>query len=99
MQCGGGERPGAGCTGIAGVGTMATVGGLSPPTSARNRLRARDAVQRDGAMWPFALDCGFPLAGAGERPHRSKVEEPGLVPGADIVAVLKVPAVHLVATG
>ncbi len=65
-------------------------------TSARNRLRASvTEVVRDGPMWRIALDCGFPLAAL---VTPASVEELGLRPGASVVAVLKVPAVHLVAT-
>ncbi|MGE3171701.1 MAG: molybdenum ABC transporter ATP-binding protein [Planctomycetota bacterium] len=65
-------------------------------TSARNRLAARvTAVHRDGAMYRVTVDCGFALAAL---VTPASVEELGLRPGAEVVAVLKVPAVHLVPT-
>ena len=71
-----------------------------PPTdsSARNRLPARVlSVDPHGAMLRVRLDCGFPedvtLDALVTPASRSELE---LEPGRAVIAVLKVPAVHLV---
>ena len=66
-------------------------------SSARNRLHARIvAVEPQGAMFRVRLDCGFPLAAL---VTPASVTELGLAADEEVVAVLKVPAIHLVARG
>lgn len=68
--------------------------GEAPKSSARNRLDGRVvAVERDGAMVRVTLDCGFHLM-ALVTPHSRDALD--LHPGADITAVVKAPAIHLV---
>ena len=63
-------------------------------TSARNRLPGVvTAIEPHGAMLRVQLDCGFSLAAL---VTPASVSEMGLTEGAKAVAVLKVPAIHLV---
>lgn len=65
-------------------------------SSARNRLAARvTSVMAEGPMLRVGLDCGFPLAAL---VTRASAAELGVAPGSELVAVLKVPAIHLVTT-
>lgn len=63
--------------------------------SARNRLAARVvAVQPGSPLLCVELDAGFPLCASITRPA---CEELGLRPGAEVIAMIKAPAVHLMA--
>jgi molybdate transport system ATP-binding protein len=65
--------------------------------SARNQLRARiTTITPEGPMVRVGLDCGFSLTALVTRPAR---EELGLRTGEWVFALLKAPAVHLVARG
>ncbi|MBK6314643.1 MAG: ABC transporter ATP-binding protein [Blastocatellia bacterium] len=68
--------------------------GDSGQSSARNRLSSRIVdVQRDGPLVRLTLDCGFMLSSV-VTPHSR--EALGLELGAEVTAVLKAPAIHLV---
>ena len=65
------------------------------PTSARNRLAATvTAIHVESAMVRVELDCGFPLTAYITRAALRDLE---LREGSKIKAVIKAPAVHLVA--
>jgi molybdate transport system ATP-binding protein len=66
-------------------------------SSPRNRLSAvvRSLVAQ-GPMIRVGMDCGFPLTALVTRPS---CEELGLREGAKVIALLKVPAVHLIPRG
>ncbi|WP_248342340.1 ABC transporter ATP-binding protein [Anaeromyxobacter paludicola] len=65
------------------------------PTSARNRLAATvRALAPEGPLSRVTLDCGFPLVAL---VTRRSVEELELAPGRPVLALLKAPAVRLVA--
>ena len=67
------------------------------PTSARNRLPAVVvALHPEGAMVRIQLDAGFPLTALVTRPS---CEELHLAPGSKVMALLKVPAIHLIPRG
>lgn len=64
------------------------------PTSARNRLPASvTAVAREGPVDRITLDCGFPLVAVVTHQSRQQMH---LVPRADVVAIVKATAVHVV---
>jgi molybdate transport system ATP-binding protein len=64
------------------------------PTSARNRLSATvTAVHLEGALVRVDLHCGFPFAAF---ITRAALRELKLTEGANVSAVIKAPAVHLV---
>lgn len=63
-------------------------------TSARNRLPGTiRSWNHEGPMVRLMLDCGFPLAALVTRPAW---EELGLTEGSQVMALLKVPAIHLI---
>ena len=71
--------------------------GSVPVASARNRLRGRvTAVSEQGATVRVEIDCGFLLTAL---LTRQAVGELGLKVGADVVALVKAPSVHLIARG
>jgi molybdate transport system ATP-binding protein len=62
--------------------------------SARNRLPGRvSAVVSEGPLVRVTLECGFSLAALVTRQSQ---EELGLVPGAEITAIVKSPSVHVI---
>ena len=64
------------------------------PTSARNRLAARvQALEPRGPLVRVTLECGFPLVAL---VTRRSVEELGLAPGREVLALVKAPAVRLI---
>jgi molybdate transport system ATP-binding protein len=64
-------------------------------SSPRNQLRASvTAMTDEGPLTRVDLDAGFHLAAFVTRPS---VHQLGLVPGAEVCAVIKAPAVHLIA--
>ena len=65
--------------------------------SARNRLAATvTGLQADGPLVRVDLDAGFRLTAYITRPAREELE---LAPGSRVTAIIKSPAVHLVARG
>jgi molybdate transport system ATP-binding protein len=65
------------------------------PSSARNRLPGViTSIQPEGPMLRVTLDCGFPLAAL---ITRQSSDELHLQLGSPITAVLKAPAIHLIA--
>ncbi len=65
------------------------------PTSARNQLPARVvSLAPEGPMVRVALDCGFPLVAL---VTRRSADELRLAPGREVAALVKAPAVRLVA--
>jgi molybdate transport system ATP-binding protein len=65
------------------------------PSSARNRLECRvQALTREGPLVRVHLDCGFPLMAL---ITNQACQELGLRPGETLSALIKAPAVHLVA--
>ena len=66
-------------------------------SSARNRLAGVVLdVSREGAMVRVTLDCGFPLLAL---VTAQSCRELGIAEGAPVSAVVKAPAIHLVARG
>ncbi len=69
--------------------------GEAAHTSARNRWRATvTALVDEGVLVRVELDCGFPLVA---RLTRQAAAEFELVPGCEVVALVKAPSVHLIA--
>lgn len=69
--------------------------GEATHTSARNRWRATvTALVDEGVLMRVELDCGFPLVA---RLTRQAAAEFELVPGCEVVALVKAPSVHLIA--
>jgi molybdate transport system ATP-binding protein len=69
--------------------------GLTPPSSARNRLAARvRSLDREGPLVRVGLDCGFPLAALITRQACLELD---LHEGDAITALVKAPAIHLIA--
>jgi molybdate transport system ATP-binding protein len=65
--------------------------------SARNRFTGRvTALMTEGATVRVELDCGFPLTALLTRQAVAELE---LVPGREVVALVKAPSVHLIARG
>lgn len=71
--------------------------GASDHTSPRNRLEGivRSLVV-EGPMVRVSLDCGFPLVALVTRPA---CQELGLGEGESVLALIKVPAIHLIGRG
>jgi molybdate transport system ATP-binding protein len=64
------------------------------PSSARNRLAGVvQTVLREGALMRVELDCGFPLT---VLLTKQACEELALQPGAQIIALVKAPHLHLI---
>jgi molybdate transport system ATP-binding protein len=71
--------------------------GGAPGSSVRNRLAARVVSVRPGSpLNCVELDAGFPLVALVTRPA---CEELALAAGVDVTALIKAPAVHLIARG
>jgi molybdate transport system ATP-binding protein len=69
--------------------------GQSLQSSARNRLAGRVvSLHPEGATVRVTLDCGFPLTALVTRPS---VQQLGLVEGELVSALVKAPAIHVVA--
>lgn len=68
--------------------------GATVAVSARNRLGGRViSIEPAGPLIRVRIDCGFPLVAAITRPA---LEELDLRPGAEIAAMVKAPAVHVI---
>lgn len=79
------------------VERAATTAGGAGAGSARNRLSGRvESLSPEGPMVRLQLDVGFRL---GALVTARSVEELGLQPGVEVTALLKAPAVHVVARG
>jgi molybdate transport system ATP-binding protein len=71
--------------------------GAAAQSSARNRLTGRiRTLSREGPMIRLGLDCGFPLAAL---VTKQACEELDLREGTTVAALIKAPAIHLIARG
>ena len=65
--------------------------------SARNQFAGRVlSVQPEGALVRVGLDCGFSLSALVSRPAFDDLQ---LAPGAEVMAVVKATAIHLIDRG